>query len=185
MCASAGPRFWLLTGAGRLRRVRRREGVALHQLRDAHVGGLRHRRGRPGGAVSHDRSGRREEDAQLSGLVLLLGLLPPEGDLGRHHPLSLGDQGALGAVAIAPSTVSLVPLERRNDAVVATAGALRGALVALGGPQEKGGRDGAQHRVLGHQGGHVDAAAREAHAGGVLEKKRMCLFGTNSPSKIS
>ncbi len=61
-------------------------------------------------------------------LCLLLRLLPPERDLRRHHPLPLGDERALGAQAVLPPAVALVALERGHHAVVAAAGALRGAL---------------------------------------------------------
>lgn len=163
----------VLTRTRRLRRIRRGERVPLHQLLDAHVllrqgGRVDRRRALP----DHRRRGGKE-DSQLPGLVLLLGLLASEGDLGRHHPLSFRDEGALGAVAVAPPAVPLVALEGRDDAVVAAPGALGGALVALGRPQEERRGDGAQDRVLGHEGGHVHAAAGDAHVDGLEDERTL------------
>ena len=78
------------------------------------------------------------QQSQLAGLVLLLGLLSPEGHLGRHHPLPLGDEGALGAQTVPPPAVALVALEGRHHPVVAAPGALRGAGVAVVSSQEHG-----------------------------------------------
>ena len=57
---------------------------------------------------------------KFSGLGLLLCLLPSKGDLRRHNPLPLGNESTFGAKAIAPSAVALVPLQGRDDAMIAT-----------------------------------------------------------------
>lgn len=46
--------------------------------------------------------------------------------LGRHHSLPLGDQFALGTLAVLPLAVALVALQVGHQAVVPTAGALGG-----------------------------------------------------------
>lgn len=55
----------------------------------------------------------------------LRGLLPPQGHLRRHHPLSLHHQQAVGALAVPPAAEALVSLQAGHHAVVAAAGALR------------------------------------------------------------
>lgn len=77
------------------------------------------------------------QKAQFPSLVLLLGLLAPEGHLRGHDPLALGYQRALGAHTVPPPAISLVALERRHHPVVPTAGALRGARVPVGRPDEE------------------------------------------------
>jgi hypothetical protein len=44
----------------------------------------------------------------ILGLPLLLRLLPSQRHLSGHHPLSFGDQRALGAHTVLPSTVTFV-----------------------------------------------------------------------------
>ena len=58
-------------------------------------------------------------------------LLPLQGHLGRHDALTLGDQPALGARAVAEAAVTFVTLEPRDEAVVTAACALRLASAAL------------------------------------------------------
>lgn len=106
--------------------------------------------GRVGGLGGRKRGGPRVHEAQLAGLALLLSLLPPQRHLGRHDPLPLRDQGALGADTVPPATVALVSLERRDDAVVAAPRALGCPLVPLRGAQEERGRYRAQDRVQRH-----------------------------------
>lgn len=57
----------------------------------------------------------------------LRGLLPPQGHLGRHHPLPLHHQQAVGALTVPPAAEALVSLQTGHHAVVATPGALRRA----------------------------------------------------------
>lgn len=95
-------------------------------------------------------AGARVHEAQLPGLALLLGLLSPEGHLGSHYPLSLRYQCTLGTHTVPPSTVALVTLERRDDAVVATSGALGCPLVPLARTKEERLWDRPQHRVQAH-----------------------------------
>lgn len=54
----------------------------------------------------------------------LRGLLPPQGHLRRHHPLSLHHQQTVGALAVPPAAEALVPLQARHHAVVAAPSAL-------------------------------------------------------------
>jgi len=77
------------------------------------------------------------EELQLSRLVLLLRLLPPQRHLRRHHALPLGDQCALGAHTVLPAAVALVALQRGHHAVVPAAGTLRGARVLVRGAQDE------------------------------------------------
>ncbi|TNN74389.1 hypothetical protein EYF80_015348 [Liparis tanakae] len=93
------------------------------------------------------------EELQLSRLVLLLRLLPPQRHLRRHHALPLGDQCALGAHTVLPAAVALVALQRGHHAVVPAAGALRGARVLVRGAQDE---LRAAHKSPGH--GHRDGA---------------------------
>ena len=80
------------------------------------------------------------EQPQLTGLVLFLSLLPAERHLGRHDPLPLGDERALGAHTVPPAAVALVALQGRHHPVVTAAGTFRGARVAVRGPQVQGRR---------------------------------------------
>lgn len=132
------------------------------------------------------------EDPQLPRLVLLLGLLATQGDLGRHDPLPLGDQRALGAHAVAPAAVAFVALKRRHHPVVPAAGAAGRPLVALGRPQEqpRGGRDAdasaapAGHRRPGRGGARRGAAVSstsDAH-GGVGQIRKGVLLWMGPPS---
>ena len=57
--------------------------------------------------------------------VFVLRLLPSQSHLGRHDPLSLCYERALGTRAVLPATVALVTLEPRHHAVVATTRAFR------------------------------------------------------------
>ena len=50
-------------------------------------------------------------------------LLSLERNLGRHHPLSFGDQVALGAAAVSEATVAFMPLQPGDHAVVSASGA--------------------------------------------------------------
>jgi hypothetical protein len=86
--------------------------------------------------------------------------------LSGHDALPLCDEGALGAYTVPPPAVPLVALEGRYDTVVPATRTLWGALVALRGSQKEGGRDGAQHRVLGHEGRHVHTAGQAHVASG-------------------
>ena len=52
-------------------------------------------------------------------------------NLGGHDPLSFRDEGALGAHAVLPLAVPLVPLQRAHHPVVAAPGAFRGARVLV------------------------------------------------------
>lgn len=116
------------------------------------------------------------QQPQLSGLVLFLRLLPPEGHLGRHHPLSFRDQGTFRTIAVAPAAVALVALKGRDDTVVPAPCTLRRPLVALGGSQEESGRNRPQDWMLGHQGLHVHPA-RKAHLDAFRRKKDALLRG--------
>ena len=80
------------------------------------------------------------QQPQLTGLVLFLSLLPAERHLGRHDPLPLGDERALGAHTVPPAAVALVTLQGRHHPVVTAAGTFRGARVAVRGPQVQGRR---------------------------------------------
>ena len=53
--------------------------------------------------------------SELPGLGLLLRLLPPQRHLGRHHPLALRDEGALGTQAVPPPAVALVSLHKVKE----------------------------------------------------------------------
>lgn len=88
----------------------------------------------------------------LSVILEYLGLLTTESHLSGHDALSLGDERAFGAGTVPPATVALVAFQSGDDAVVAATGAFRGALVALGRPQEQSGR--------GRGGGRRDAGVR-------------------------
>ena len=101
------------------------------------------------------------EQPQLTGLVLFLSLLPAERHLGRHDPLPLGDERALGAHTVPPAAVALVALQGRHHPVVTAAGTFRGARVAVRGPQE-------------HGGGRAVVMPRTA-----------IVFGTTHPARVS
>lgn len=57
-------------------------------------------------------------------LQCLHGLLASQRHLGGHHTLPIHDELAIGAAAFAPAAELLVPLDARDDAVIAAAGAL-------------------------------------------------------------
>lgn len=73
---------------------------------------------------------------------LVLRLRPPQGHLGRHHPLPLGDQLALGTDAVAVPTPSLVAPDQHAEPVVPTAG-------ALGSPRRRIGAGAVDSRGIG------------------------------------
>lgn len=81
------------------------------------------------------------EQLQLPDLVLLLGLLPPQSHLRRHHPLPLDDEDAFLTGAVLEPAVALVTFEPGQHAVVP-------APRTLGGPLERG-------PGLGHRSPHV------------------------------
>ena len=101
-------------------------------------------------------------------------LLASQGDLGGHHALSLGDQRALGAAAVAPATVAFMALKGRNHAVVAATGAFRCPLVALRRPEKEcsgGGRRRRRNtvvmlRVHGEKARRIHHGAAGAGSGG-------------------
>lgn len=102
----------------------------------------------------------RVEQAQLPGLALLLGLLPPQSHLSRHHPLPLRYQRALGAHAVPPAAEALVALESGHHAVVPAPGALGGARVP---PLQRGAARPEKERRRTHDGGgHLQAVPGEA-----------------------
>lgn len=65
-----------------------------------------------------------QQSLQSPGLALFLGLLPAQSHLCGHDALALCNQGALGARTVPPAAETLMALERRHHAVVATAGTL-------------------------------------------------------------
>ena len=85
-------------------------------------------------------------------------------DLGRHDPLPLCDERALGAEAVPPPAVPLVPLQRGHVPVVAAPRALRGPLVPLTGlAQQKGVGQVGHHDLLG-----TPCSTRACSAGNTL-----------------
>lgn len=128
----------------------------------------------------------RVEQPQLPGLALLLGLLPPEGHLSRHHPLPLRYQRALGAHAVPPAAEALVALEGGHHAVVPAPGALGGARVP---PLQRGAARPEKEGWRAHDGGgHLQAVPGEAersdpavHPPGERPKKYPIGFGESAP----
>lgn len=87
------------------------------------------RRGRVGRGARGCRGPWRVNQSQLPGLVFFLCLLPSQSDLSRHDALSLSYKGTLGANTISPAAITLVTLQRRDDAVISTPSALGSPLV--------------------------------------------------------
>lgn len=59
----------------------------------------------------------------MTHLQCLHGLLASQRHLGGHDTLTIHNQLAIGAATFAPATELLVPLDARDDAVIATASA--------------------------------------------------------------
>lgn len=132
-------------------------------LKTRRCGSVAGRRGRP---VSDGRTlwvpcvRLRVQEAQLPGLALLLGLLPPERHLRGHHSLPLRYQGALGAHAVPPAAEALVAFERGDHAMVPASGALRGARVPS---LQRGAASPEKERRRAHDGrGHLQTVPGEA-----------------------